>query len=192
MTVPTRLVAEAAQTYVVHSRAALALVPIPDEPGTIVVNFFPDRAPPAPDTAAAFRAALDDAVRRGQPKWLEVLNLEGGVVTASQMGELLGISRQAVDKRRRAGSLLGFRDGGRDYLYPVWQIRGRKPLPGLDRVLSALREGDHDPLSQFIFFLSSFPRLWDERPLDYLRRGGALEIDEVEHAALGYLEQGAA
>lgn len=192
MTAPSRHVSEAAQTYVVHSRAALALVPIPDEPGTIVVNFFPDRAPVAPDTEAAFRAALDDAVRRGQPKWLEVLNSEGGVVTASQMGELLGISRQAVDKRRRSGRLLGFQDTGRDYLYPVWQVRDRKPLPGLDRALAALREGDHDPLSQFIFFLSTFPRLSDERPLDYLRRGAAPEIDEVEHAAIGYLEQGAA
>jgi len=58
--------------------------------------------------------------------------------------------------------------------------------------LAALAAGDHDPISQFIFFLSTFPRLWDQRPLDFLRRGSELEIDEVAHAALGYLEQGAA
>lgn len=190
MTTPARLVAEASTTYIAHSWDALRQVPAPSTPGTFFVTFVPDASPARPDTDEAFQRALADAIQRGRPKWLEIMASEGGVVSVSQMATLLGISRQAVDKRRRAGRLLGFRDGGREYLYPAWQVRDGKLLPGLERVLAVLRAGEHDTKSQFIYFLSPFARLWDQRPLDYLRNGGVDAIDAAEEAALGYLEQG--
>lgn len=187
--VPSSSVAEPVATYVVDSWDRLDQLPFAHRPGRFSVSYFPDELNAA-DTDAAFQQALAEAVVRGRPRWLEILNSEGGVVTAGQMGTLLGISRQAVDKRRRAGTLLGFQDTGREYLYPVWQVQDGKPLPGLERVLATLREGEHFERSQFMFFLSRFGRLWDHRPLDYLRRGSEDEIQAVVEATWTYLEQG--
>ena len=190
MTTPARLVAEPATSYIADSWEALQHVPVPTTPGKFVVTFVPDASPARPDTDEAFRLALADAVRRGRPRWLEIMASEGGVVSASQMATLLGISRQAVDKRRRTGQLLGFRDVGRAYLYPAWQVRDGKPLPGLERVLAALGAGEHSAKQQVIFFLSPRGRFEDRRALDLLREGTPETVDEVDNAALGYLEQG--
>lgn len=189
---PTRNIAEPATSYIADSWEALQRIPVPSAPGKFVVTFVSDESASAPDTSEAFRLALADAVRRGRPRWLEILHSEGGVVTAGQMAKLLGISRQAVDQRRRAGTLLGFRDTGRDYLYPVWQVRDGKPLPGLERVLAALQDGEHAAKSQFIFFLSPDVVPDDARPLDLLRSGTKEDIRRAEHAGLGYLVQGSA
>jgi hypothetical protein len=45
----------------------------------------------------------------------------GGTLNASEVALLLGISRQAVDKRRRSHGLLGLRQGG-DWHYPRCQF----------------------------------------------------------------------
>lgn len=190
MTTPTRNIAEPATSYIADSWEALQRIPVPSAPGKFVVTFVPDETSIAPDTDEAFRLALADAVRRGRPRWLEILGSEGGVVTAGQMATLLGISRQAVDQRRRAGTLLGFRDKGREYLYPAWQVRDGRPLPGLERVLAILREGEHGAKSQLVFFLSPDVVPDDARPLDLLRSGSAEDIRRAEHAGLGYLVQG--
>lgn len=187
--IPHRSVSEPLATYVADSWDGIQQLPVAHKPGKFSVTYFPEPSTP-PDTDEAFRLALAAAVQRGRPRWLEILNSEGGVVTAPQMGKLLGISRQAVDKRRQAGTLLGFRDTGREYLYPAWQVRDGATLPGLERVLATLREGEHFERSQFMFFLSRFGRLWDHRPLDYLRRGSEDEIQAVVEATWTYLEQG--
>ena len=192
MATSPRHTAEPATSYIADSWDALQRIPVPSAPGKFVVTFVPDEATAAPDTDEAFRSALADAVRRGRPRWLEILGSEGGVVTAGQMAKLLGISRQAVEKRRRAGTLLGFRDTGREYLYPAWQVRDGVVLPGLERVLTALVDGEHGPKSQFIFFLSPDVVPDNARPLDLLRGGTDTAIARAEDAALGYLVQGAA
>lgn len=184
-------VAEPVATYVVDSWDRLDQLPFAHRPGRFSVSYFPDESSSSPDTDGAFRRALAEAVQRGRPRWLEILRSEGGVVTASQMGKLLGISRQGVDQRRRAGKILGFRDTGREYLYPAWQVRDGKPLPGLERVLAALRAGEHDGKAQFLFFLPGRARLDGRSALDVLREGSPTGIADVELAARGYLEQGA-
>src|SRR5688572_15271520 len=60
--------------------------------------------------------------------WL--LTEEGGAGTAEQIGRLLGLTRQAIDNRRRAGRLLALESGKRGYLYPVWQVEDGRVLPG--------------------------------------------------------------
>lgn len=185
-------VAELAPLYFADSWEALEHLPIAHTPGPFYISTFRPRPADAVDTDEAFQAALADAIRRGRPRWLEIVRSEGGVVTAQQMATLLGISRQAVDKRRRLGTLLAFQDTGRAYLYPAWQVRDGSPLPGLERVLAILREGEHDPTSQFIFFLSPDVVPDDARPLDLLREGHQEAIIRAEVAARGYLVQGAA
>ncbi len=118
----------------------------------------------------------------------ELLNREGGILGAQEVAELLGISRQAVHKRHRAGRLLALDCGRHGYAYPAWQLVAGGVLPGLPETLRAL--ADHDPWMQLQFFLTENTALpAGTTPLDALRRG---ELEAVLRAARLYGEHGAA
>lgn len=137
----------------------------------------------APEERPLLKARL-----RGVRARRELLEAEGGTVSSGQAAELLGVTPQAVDKRRRAGKLLAL-PVGRAYLYPVWQFdeRGRGGVPpGLEEVLGSF--GVEDPWMRAAFFLRQNGRLDDKRPLDALRDG---EIEAVKRAARAYGEHGA-
>jgi len=118
-------------------------------------------------------------------RWL--LAAEGGVGTAAEFGRLLGLTRQAIDNRRKAGRLLALDSSKRGWLYPLWQVEEGRVLPGLEAVLKELR--DFDPWMQAAFFLNPNAFLRDQTPLSELRRG---QIDSVLAAASVYGEQVAA
>jgi hypothetical protein len=104
------------------------------------------------------------------------------------VAKLLGISRQAVDKRRRAGKLIGVSLGKRGYAYPIWQFGGgHGTLHGLEDVLEAMSE--FGPWTQYAFMIGGNYRLNGETPLACLRRG---EVEPVVRAASAYGEHGAA
>lgn len=103
-----------------------------------------------------------------------LVNVEGGVRSAQQLGALLHLSRQAVDKRRKAGKLIALDLGRHGYGYPVWQVDNGSVLPGLDRVIAELSECDS--WTQVAFMLSPNPWLGEETPLAALRRG---EVERV-------------
>ena len=109
------------------------------------------------------------------------------MLSAEETAKLLAISRQAVDKRRRQGQLLGLIQGRRGYAYPAWQFENGRTIKDLEKVLEALR--DHDPWMQVTFFLNSNDRLAGMSPLDVLRAG---ETGRVVSAAAEFGEQGAA
>jgi len=129
------------------------------------------------------RDPLAAARLRGLRAKKRLLEAEGGVVPGRELAQAIGITRQAVDKRRLAGKLIGIDLGKRGYAYPVWQIG----LNGMDAVLAELAE--YDPWTQALFMLSANPWLNGETPLATLRRG---ELDEVLNAARLYGEQTAA
>lgn len=126
---------------------------------------------------------------RGVEAKRKLLEADGGTASSSELGELLGLTRQAVDKRRRDNRLLAVQTGGRAYRYPVWQVDGGETLFGLEEVLEAL--ADHDAWMTLQFFLRENPRLGDERPLDLLRTEDEGKFDEVLAAARTYGVQGA-
>ena len=131
---------------------------------------------------------LDRARFRGLLAMRELLATEGGALSATDLTSVLGISRQAVDKRRKAGALLALEVPRRGILYPAWQFTDTgELLPGFVKVLEALAE--HDPWAQARFFLSASARLGERRPLDRLRAG---ELDRVLAAAAAFGEHGAA
>jgi hypothetical protein len=144
----------------------------------VLVERLADRFLPASDPLA--RARL-----RGELAMRELLTGDGGALPASEVANVLGISRQAVDKRRKAGQLLAVTLPRRGLQYPAWQFGERGGTPaGLVEVLGALRM--HDPWSQARFFVSGNDRLGGDRPLDRLRAGQALE--PVLQAARAYGE----
>lgn len=116
----------------------------------------------------------------------ELLKREGGVITSGQVAELLGISRQAVDKRRGQGKLLAVSLGKRGYFYPVWQFSENGVIPGFEVVMDLLKH--YDPWMKMIFMLSANQRLENRSPLEKLREG---HLDEVFKAAQLTGEQGA-
>lgn len=129
------------------------------------------------------RDPLAPARIRGVRAKRQLLEAEGGAVSGRELAQALGITRQAVDKRRLRNALIGIDLGKRGYAYPVWQVG----LAGLDTVLAELAE--YDPWTQTLFMLSANPWLEGETPLAALRRG---ERDAVLAAARLYGEQTAA
>lgn len=112
---------------------------------------------------------------RGTIAKQRLLRAEGGVGSAAELGRMLGgLSRQAIDKRRKKGKLLALDMGRHGYGYPLWQINDGGVLPGLEAVLDVLRESD--PWTQAGFFLSPNSWLGGETPLAELRRG---EVERV-------------
>ncbi len=128
-----------------------------------------------------------DARLRGMQARQEILRTEGGTLSAEQVAACLDITRQAVDKRRRAGKLIGLSTGRRGYAYPAWQLEANGVLAGLAETLADLSVCD--PWMQAAFFVSGDPRLGGATPLEELRRGN---VEAVRRAARGYGEHGAA
>lgn len=130
---------------------------------------------------------LVEARLRGLAMRQQLLEAEGGPLRVEEVASLLRLSRQAVDKRRRAGRVLGLRAGRRGYAYPSWQFTAHGLLPGLEEVLHDLRL--HDPWMQLAFLVSGNLSLHSETPLNVLRRG---QLEAVRRAARLYGEQGGA
>jgi hypothetical protein len=129
---------------------------------------------------------LMPALLRGARARRELLEAEGGTLSVAEVARFSRRTRQAVDKQRRAGHLLGVRVGPA-WRYPAWQFADGQPLAGLREVLAALRGAS--PWAMAAFFLSRNARLGARRPLDVLRRG---EVEAVVKAARAYGEHGAA
>jgi hypothetical protein len=129
---------------------------------------------------------LTAARLRGVERQQSLVRKSGGAVKGEEAAAILGISRQAVDKRRRQGHLLGLTQGRRGYVYPAWQFEAGKTLAGLEAALDALRA--HDPWMQLAFFLNANDRLNGSSPLAMLRSG---RLEPVLEAAASYGQQGA-
>ena len=130
---------------------------------------------------------LAPAFIRGYEAKRKLIEENGGTLSAEKVGEVLGISRQAAEKRRQAGKLLALAIGRHVYRYPLWQFSESGTLPGLEQVLGVL--ASHDQWMQTAFFVSRNPRLGNRTPKEMLEAG---EIDRVLNAASVYGEHGAA
>lgn len=82
------------------------------------------------------------ALLRGAQVKREMLREAGGTLSASEVGTLLGISRAAVDKRRRQGTLLGLHLPNGDIAYPAAQFNKKDVLSGLPEVLRSFQTQD--------------------------------------------------
>lgn len=121
-----------------------------------------------------------------------MLERAGGTVGVNDVKEILGIGRQAVNKRRNAGKLIGLDLGGRGYQYPVCQFDENKggTVPGLEVVLEYLSPTE-TPWMALQFLVRDNPRLKGNgkpRPIDRLKQGN---VDPVIKAAKTHGEHGA-
>jgi len=123
---------------------------------------------------------------RGLKRKKQMLEVAGGALSSEQVADVLGISRQAVDKRRSANQLLALTQGRRGYSYPSFQFEDGKTIRGLEEVLSRLKS--LDPWMQMVFFTSPNERLNGKTPIESLQKG---LVEEVTSSTSGYGEQGA-
>ena len=88
-----------------------------------------------------------------------------------------GITRQALDDRRKKGRALALSHLKRGFRYPAWQF-DEDVADAVARVLPELRH--LAPWGQFLFFTQHEPLLDAATPLDALRAG---DLDHVLHVA---------
>jgi hypothetical protein len=144
--------------------------------------------------------ALDwqaEAGKAGQPfKWEIDRPLGGGMAEALRGGAnfkqralqaaemlssdnaaaLIGITREALRKRRAAGMALGLEGGKRGVRYPAWQFDD-DVLPHLPAILSAFRQ--RDDWGKYLFFTQPEPLLGGQSPLDALHDGQGKEVVRI-------------
>lgn len=119
---------------------------------------------------------------RGLKLKQQLIEAEGGCATSEEVAELLGITRQAINKRRNQGQLIGLSRGKGKYIYPRWQFTDTgKTLSGLETVLKELKQ--LDPWTQLAFFLNPNVRLEDKTPLEMLKMG---KIEPVIVSAIAF------
>lgn len=108
----------------------------------------PVSTPPAVprDAPADRRRAAESAAKERQPLFRAVLaDKSGGMYTRAEVAQVLGISPDAVDRRRRRKQLLGV-PYGTFILYPAAQFKNGKVVTGLQPILEAF--GDMSPWGQ--------------------------------------------
>ena len=124
---------------------------------------------------------LLEAKLKGVQHKQKLLNYQGKkALTSSEVAAILGISRQAVDNRRKNNNLLGLSLGNRGYRYPVWQFSNGSVLTGWSEVLSNM---EHlDDWSKLIFMLTGDIRLGSKTPLECLENAQILEVISAARA----------
>lgn len=115
------------------------------------------------------------SVLKGLQDRMELLKSDGGVISSSQVASLLGLSRQAIDNRRKKNKLLAvYLNGRNDYFYPVWQFGESGIKKNFEKILANL---EHlDPWMQLVFWLSKNNYLQGERPLDALKDDEKMDL----------------
>ena len=150
-------------------------------------NASPLRADPD-DMAGAFAPdARARAILRGQRMMREDLKNAGGAFDLGEVSEVLGsISRQAVDKKVRDGTLLAVPGPGNRRRYPTAQFDDSGQLvKGLREVRAALPTSN--PWMILNFLVNPDAMLGDRPPIALLREG---RIEAVVEAARRVGEQG--
>jgi hypothetical protein len=103
-----------------------------------------------------------------------VLIEDGGMLTAEKAGEIPTMSRQAAEKRRKVGRLIGVSLGRRGFGYPPWHLPKKALWRILDTVLNVLQE--HDAWTKLVFLMTQNAALNGVRPIDALRSGNFEEV----------------
>ena len=110
-----------------------------------------------------------EAMARGVAVKNELLTIGGGGLTSSQVSSALGITRQAVDKRRFRRALLAVPNGSGEYVYPACQFTSDGVVPGLEEVLRAFQI--RSPWTQLSVLLASTPALGGKTIIEALKSG---------------------
>jgi hypothetical protein len=149
-----------------------------------VASLLSDLAPLGVDLSAV--DPFIQAMARGAAIKRELLTSGGGSLTSSQVSSILGITRQAVDKRRNRRALLAVPNGSAEYVYPACQFTPDGVIPGLEEVLRAFQI--RSPWTQLSALLAPVPALGGKTILEALKSGA---IEKAIAIAASFGEQAA-
>jgi len=149
-----------------------------------VASLLSDLAPLDVDLSAV--DPFMEAMARGATIKRELLTSAGGGLTSSQVSRALGITRQAVDKRRTRHALLAVPNGSGEYVYPACQFTSDGVIPGLEEVLRAFQV--KNPWTQLSVLLAPAPALGGKTILAVLKSG---EIERAVAIVASFGEQAA-
>jgi hypothetical protein len=149
-----------------------------------VASLLSDVAPLGVDLSAV--DPFMEAMARGAAIKQELLTNGGGGLTSSQVSSALGITRQAVDKRRNRRALLAVPNGSGEYVYPACQFTSDGVITGLEEVLRAFQI--RSPWTQLSMLLASSPALGGKTILEALKSGA---IERAVAIAASFGEQAA-
>ncbi|MFG1404248.1 DNA-binding protein [Xanthobacter sediminis] len=122
---------------------------------------------------------LVPALARNVEHRRELLKRAGGVMSAEEAGKIAGVSRQAIDKRRRGNAILAIREGS-DWKYPACQFQDGEVLLGIADVVRGLEtQGAWVALD---FLLSADSALGGRSPLEALRQGDRASVERLVRA----------
>jgi len=100
------------------------------------------------------------------------------LIGVGELAERFGLGRSTIDNWRRAHRALAFSRGLRNFVFPLAQFEGTRPIAGLDTVRAYLASDEE----AWEWLVTANPRTDDAPPLDWLREN---RIDEVARAAEG-------
>lgn len=131
-------------------------------------------APPEDEVVHALLAALPQ--RTEDPALAEAL---GPMYDTSGVMRVLGVTKQAVDDRRRKGSILALRTNDDIWVYPVFQFDANRIHPGLLPAVRVLR--DSPPWASALWFVTPNEHLEHLSPVDFIHQG--LPVEYVHQSA---------
>lgn len=152
----------------------------------IVSEEFNARSPYEPAASAYEPSARAQALLRGKEMRENDLKTSGGSYALDHVETLLGISRQAIDKKVRDDALLVVPGPHGRRRYPVVQFTVDGVSPGLQDVLRSLPSANG--WFRLNFLINPDSRLGGQRPIDLLKEG---RIEQVVRAAKAVGVQGA-
>jgi hypothetical protein len=155
-------------SYAASLDALKAALAAPTDMGG-VASLLSDLAPLGVDLSAV--DPFVEAMARGAAVKRELLTGAGGALTSSQAASVLGITRQAVDKRRSRRALLAVPSGSGEYLYPACQFTTDGVVSGLEDVLQAFQI--RSPWTQLSALMAPAPALGGKTILEALKSGRA-------------------
>jgi hypothetical protein len=120
---------------------------------------------PPRDPLAAARA-------RGAAARERLLEKAGGTLRVSEVADLLGVTRTAINARRTRGTLLAVPLPNGEHMYPACQFTDSGVPAGLARFLAAFR--DTDPWTQLSVLLAPSQRHEGQSALELIKLG---EVD---------------
>lgn len=125
-------------------------------------------APPEDEVAEAMVAAIPERTESN-----EIAEAVGPMYSTKGVMRILGVTKQAIDDRRRNGTILAARTADGSWVYPAFQFQDGAVNPTLKPALRALRS--IPAWAAALWFVTPNDQLHDLTPVDFVHHGHNVE-----------------